>query len=141
MPAITPQAWPCTCRDLRIPIWTSVGSASLSLTGEFMQSYPVFDATSIYSVFAVNLYKEALIRADYTMSEKLAVNAGYTRQDFGDEGGWGDVYVVGFTLRPLDTLTINVDYDRRSGYGGDLNGGALDVTYDAAKTLRLAAGV
>ena len=116
-------------------------TSSLSLTGEFLQSYPVFDTTSIYSVFAVNLYKEALIRADYTVSEKLAVNAGYTRQDFGDEGGWGDVYIVGVTIRPLETLTIAIDYDRRSGYGGDLNGGVLELNYDASQQLRLAAGV
>lgn len=115
--------------------------ANLSLTGEYYQSYPTFDTTSIYSVFAVNRYKEAIVRADYTVNEKLAVNAGYTRQDFGDDEGWGDVYIVGFTLRPLDTLTIDIDYDRRSGYGGDLNGGTLDVNFDATKELRLGAGV
>lgn len=115
--------------------------ANLSLTGEYYQNYPTFDTTSIYSVFAVNQYKEALVRADYTISEKLAVNAGYTRQDFGDDGGWGDVYIVGCTLRPFETLTIDLDYDRRSGYGGDLNGGSVDVNYDATKELRLAAGI
>jgi hypothetical protein len=115
--------------------------ANLSLTGEYYQSYPTFDTTSIYSVFAVNQYKEAIARVDYTVNEKLAVNAGYTRQDFGDDEGWGDVYIVGCTVRPLDTLTIDIDYDRRSGYGGNLNGGAVDVNYDATKELRLAAGI
>ena len=26
---------------------------------------------------------------------------------------------LGVTLRPLDTLTIDIDYDHRSGYGGE----------------------
>ncbi|MFZ3114821.1 MAG: hypothetical protein WA133_12735 [Syntrophales bacterium] len=115
--------------------------ANLSLTGEYYQNYPTFDTTSIYSVFAVNRYKEIVARADYTLNENLAVNAGYTRQDFGDDGSRGDVYILGCTLRPLATLTIDLNYDRRSGYGGDLNGGAVDVAYDATKDLRLAAGL
>ncbi len=115
--------------------------ANLSLTGEYYQNYPTFDTTSIYSVFAVNRYKEVVARADYTLNENLAVNVGYTRQDFGDDDSRGDVYILGCTLRPLATLTIDLNYDRRSGYGGDLNGGALDVAYDATKELRLAAGL
>ncbi len=115
--------------------------ANLSLTGEYFQSYPTFDTTSIFSVFAVNLYKEGLLRADYTVSEKIALYGGYTRQDFGDEDGWGDVYTLGVTLRPRDNLTIDVDYDRRSGVGGSLNGGTLNANYEATKELRLGAGL
>ena len=116
-------------------------TANLSFTGEYYQSYPTFDTTSIYSVFAVNLYKEALLRADYTISAKLSVNAGYKRQDFGDEDGWGNVYIVGFTFRPFDALTIDLDYDRSTGYGGDLNGATLEANFDAMPQLRLAAGI
>ena len=116
-------------------------SANLSLTGEYYQNYPTFDSTSIYSVFAVNQYKEALVRGEFTVNEKLALNAGYTRQDFGDDSGWGDVYIFGCTFRPLETLAIDLDYNRRSGYGGDLNGGTVDVNYDVTKELRLAAGL
>ena len=116
-------------------------TANLSFTGEYYQSYPTFDATSLYSVFAVNRYREALVRADYNISEKMAVNAGYTKQDFGDADGKGNVYVVGFTFRPLATLTIDIGYDRSTGYGGDLNGGTLEVNFDATPALRLAAGL
>lgn len=116
-------------------------TANLSLTAEYYQSYPTFDATSLYSVFAVNRYKEALIRADYSISEKISINAGYTRQGFGDADGEANVYIVGFTLRPHKTLTIDIDYDRRSGYGGDLNGGTLAVNFDATPAWRLAAGL
>lgn len=116
-------------------------TANLSFTGEYYQSYPTFDTTSIFSVFAVNQYREALIRADYNVSEMLGVNAGYTRQDFGDADGKGHVYVVGLTIRPLKTLTIDIDYDRSTGYSGDLNGGTLEVNFDATPALRLAAGI
>ncbi len=115
-------------------------TANLSFTGEYYQSYPTFDTTSIYSVFAVNRYKEALVRADYSVSEMLSVYGGYTRQDFGDADGEGDVYILGITLRPFSTLTIDIDYDHRNGYGGTLNGGTLEVNFDATPALRLAAG-
>ena len=115
-------------------------TANLSLTAEYYQSYPTFDTTSIYSVFAVNRYKEALVRGDYSVTEKLSVYGGFTRQDFGDADGEGNVYIVGITLRPLTALTIDIDYDRREGYGGTLNGGTLEVNFDATPALRLAAG-
>jgi predicted porin len=44
-------------------------------------------------------------------------------------------------LRPIDKLTIGLSYDGRFDYGGDLNGGMLDVTYDATKELQVAAGM
>ena len=115
-------------------------TANLSLTAEYYQSYPTFDTTSIFSVFAVNRYKEALARADYSVNEYVSVYGGYTRQDFGDGDGEGNVYILGITLRPFSALTIDIDYDRRTGYGGTLNGGTVEVNYDATETLRVAAG-
>ncbi|WP_298432676.1 hypothetical protein [Geobacter sp.] len=114
--------------------------ARLIFTGEWYQSYPTFDTTSIYSVFAVNRYQEGVFRVDYTITDMFAVNGGYTRQDFGDDGT-SDVFEVGCTIRPIEKVTINLNYDRRDGYGGQLNGGMLDVTYDATKSLQLATGM
>lgn len=115
-------------------------TANLVLTGEWFQSYPTFDTTSIYSVFAVNRYQEGVVRADYTINENIAVNAGYSRQDYGDDGT-ADVYEAGCTLRPINTLTIGLAYDRHEGYGGHLDGGTFDVTWDATKELMLAGGL
>jgi hypothetical protein len=115
-------------------------TSSLIFTGEWYQSYPTFDATSIYSVFAVNRYQEYLFRADYTINSYVSVHGGYTKEDFGDNST-SDVVEVGVTLRPIDTLAVNLSYDRTSGYSGDLNGGMLDVTYDASKVLQLSAGM
>ncbi|KAF0217562.1 MAG: hypothetical protein FD174_3241 [Geobacteraceae bacterium] len=115
-------------------------TAKLIFTGEWFQSYPTFDTTSIFSVFAVNRYQEGVFRADYTITDKIAVNAGYSRQDYGDDG-FADVYEVGCTLRPVDTVTVGLAYDKRQGVGGRLDGGIFDATWDATKELQLAGGL
>lgn len=113
--------------------------ADLVLTGEWYQSYPTFDSTSIYSVFAVSRYQEGVFRADYTINDMFSVNAGYSRQDY--EGDDADVFEVGCRIRPIDNLQLNLNYDRRSGYGGKLNGGIAEVIYEPIKPLELAAGM
>jgi hypothetical protein len=115
-------------------------TADLVLTGEWYQSFPTFDTTSIFSVFAVNRYQEWVSRGDYTISEKVSVHAGYSRQVYGD-GGHADVYEAGCTLRPVPTLAIGLAYDKREGFGGSLDGGTFDVTWDATKDLQLAGGL
>jgi hypothetical protein len=114
--------------------------SNLVLTGEYYQSYPTFDATSFYSVFAVDLYQEAVFRADYTINEMISLNAGYTSQWFG-EGGRGHIYHIGCGLRPIEPLLINLEYDNNQGYNGKTNGFLADVYYDVTKTLQLAGGM
>jgi len=114
--------------------------SNLVLTGEYYQSYPTFDATSFYSVFAVNLYQEAVFRADYTINEMISINAGYTSQWFG-EGGRGHIYHIGCGLRPIEPLLINLEYDNNQGYNGKTNGFLADVYYDVTKALQLAGGM
>ncbi len=111
---------------------------NLIFTAEWYQSYPMFDATSIYSVFAVNRYQEGVIKADYRINKMFSVNAGYTRQDY--EEGASDVFEVGVGIRPLDTLRMNLNYDYISGYDGKRNGANVDVEYEALKDLKVAAG-
>ena len=115
-------------------------TANLVLTGEWFQSYPTFDTTSIYSVFAVNRYQEGVFRADYTINEMFAVNAGYSRQDYGDDAN-ADVFEVGVRIKPIHQVTLSLNYDRRSGYGGDLNGGTAEIAYEPFKKLELAGGI
>ena len=115
-------------------------TANLIFTGEWYQSYPTFDTTDIFSVFAVNRYQEYVFRADYTINEFVAVHGGYTKEDFGDNST-SDVVEVGVTFHPVDKVTVNLSYDRTSGYGGELNGGMLDVAYDMNKMVQLAAGM
>ena len=115
-------------------------TAKLVLTGEWYQSFPVFDADSIYAVFAVNRYQEGVFRADYTVNDKVSVNLGYSRQDYGLDGE-ANQYEVGCRLRPMEDVQVGLSYDKRTGYNGSLDGGMADVTFEATKRLQLAAGV
>jgi hypothetical protein len=114
-------------------------TADLVFTAEWYQSYPTFDNTSIYAVFAVNRYEEAVFHADYTINEKISVNAGYAWEDY--EGDNANVFDVGFRYRPIEKVQLTLDYENRSGYGGKLNGGILEVSYEQSKQLDLAAGI
>ncbi|WP_298432682.1 hypothetical protein [Geobacter sp.] len=113
--------------------------SNLIFTGEWYQSYPVFDTTSIYSVFAVDRYQEAVFRADYTINDRITVNGGYTSQWF-EEGGRGHIYQLGCSVRPLEPLQLNVEYDNNQGYNGKTNGVLVDAYYDLTRALQLAGG-
>jgi len=113
--------------------------ADLVLTGEWYQSYPIFDSTSIYSVFAVSRYQEGVFRVDYSINDKISVNAGYSRQIYEDADA--DVFELGCRLRPIEHLSLNLNYDHRNGYGGRLNGGIADVYYDINKMIEIAGGI
>jgi hypothetical protein len=114
-------------------------TSDLILTGEWYQSYPTFDSTSIFAVFAVNRYQEGVFRVDYTINDKISANAGYRREDFETDNA--DVYEVGCRIRPFEEILLNLNYDRRRGYGGRLDGGIAEVVYEPIKPLELAAGL
>ena len=115
-------------------------SSDLVLTGEWYQSYPIFDNSSIYSVFAVDRYQEGLFRADYTINDKIGVNVGYTRQSYAENGNT-DVYEIGTRIRPIEKVQLNLSYDYQFGYSGKLNGGAAEIIYEPIKPLELAGGI
>ncbi|WP_277058428.1 hypothetical protein [Trichlorobacter lovleyi] len=115
-------------------------TTDLVLTAEWFQSYPTFDYTSIYSVFAVDRYQEGSFRADYTINDMFAVRGAYKRQDFGENTA-GDVYEVGLKIRPFTSLMFDLAYDRRQGYAGSLDGFTFDVQYDVKPNLQLAGGM
>ncbi|RII30043.1 MAG: hypothetical protein CXR30_09630 [Geobacter sp.] len=115
-------------------------TSDLIFTGEWYQSYPTFDSTSIYSIFAVDRYQEGVFRVDYTINDKIGVNVGYSKQDYG-EGADADVYEIGCRIRPIEQVQVNLNYDKRTGYGGKLDGGIAEVIYQPTKPLELAAGI
>ena len=117
-------------------------TANLVFTGEWYQSYPTFDSTSIYSVFAVDRYQEFIVRADYTINDMISINAGYNKQLYGfNSNDDADVVEVGCRIRPIEQVQLNLNYDHRNGYGGKLNGGIAEITYEPIKPLELAAGI
>lgn len=114
--------------------------SNLIVTGEYSRSYPTFDTTSIYSVFAVNRYQEGLFRIDYTINERVSVNGGYNRQWYG-EGAIANVYLVGIRLRPVEQLKLTMEYDNRQGYYGRTNGVIVDADLKIGRNAQLAAGI
>lgn len=115
-------------------------TSSLVFTGEYFQSYPIFDTTSIYSVFAVDRYQEGVLKVNYRFNEIVSVYGGVTREEFGDGGG-AFVWQAGTALRPIDPLGITVEYDARNGYYGKTNGIISDVTFDITKNAQVAGGI
>jgi len=90
-------------------------------------------------VFAVSRYQEGVFRLDYTINDMISVNAGYSLQDY--EGEDADVFAIGCRIRPVEQVQLNLSYDRRKGYGGDLDGGIAEITYEPIKPLELGAGI
>lgn len=109
----------------------------LTLRGEYYESYPTFDAFSIYSVFAVNQYKELSIAAEYQITSKYRVSAKYAREDFSDNET-ADVYGIGFLARPIKGLTINASYENRVGYAASISGFRIFGEYKIARVSILA---
>ena len=114
--------------------------SNLVFTGEWYQSYPIFDNSSIYSVFAVDRYQEGLFRADYSLNDRFSVNAGYSRQIYG-EGPDVNVYEIGTRFRPIEPVQVSLNYDFQNGDGNLLNGGGAEVTYTPIKPLDLSGGI
>ncbi len=48
---------------------------------------------------------------------------------------------LGCRIRPMERLQVSLNYDYRHGYGGNLNGGIADVSYEVSKKLELAGGI
>ena len=113
---------------------------NLMLTAEHFESYPTFDTTSIYSVFAVDQFKENVIRAEYTAASWFDVSMGFSREDFG-EGGGAKLYEAGFKIRPSVNTTIGLFHDRRAGYPGSLKGYKIYGEYSAMGKWKASAGI
>jgi hypothetical protein len=112
----------------------------MSITGEYFSSYPNFDADSIFTVFAVTRYREALCRVDYIVNPGLTLFASYTRADY--DGPKADIGSLGARIMPerAKGLAVRAAVDLRQGYPGDLTGFNLSADY-AFRKATLAAGI
>jgi hypothetical protein len=113
---------------------------NLVVKGEFYHSYPTFDATSIYSVFAVDKYREYMVSAEYRISSPVSVFASYVRQTY-EEDSNADVFRMGARLIPIEKLAVNASVDYRHGYGGNLWGFEVSGNYRLNEKIAVAAGV
>ncbi len=109
----------------------------LVLRGEYYNSYPTFDITSVYSIFAVDKYQEKSIAAEYQLTSNYRVSVKYARENFGSDAD-ADVYEVGFLAKPIKDLTLNAIYEKRNGYAGELSGIRLYGEYKIRKAAILA---
>lgn len=115
-------------------------STNLMIKGEFYHSYPTFDATSIYSVFAVEKYREYLLRAEYSLKAPVNIFASYVKQTY-DGSDDADLYTLGTTIFPTDTISVTTSLDYRNGYDGNLWGFEVSGDYKIKKKFLVSAGV
>ncbi len=111
----------------------------LILRAEYYQNRPTFDAFSFYRYFNVNDYKEMSLAAEYQVNAEYQVYGKYAREDFGDDAT-ANLYDIGLFARPIKDLSLNVSYEYRDGYAGQLNGFRINGVYKISKTA-ISAGI
>ncbi len=109
----------------------------LILRGEYYQSYPTFDAASVYNIFAVDKYQEKSVAAEYYFTKNYRVSVKYAREDFSGDAT-ADVYAVGLFAKPIKDLTLNASFEKRNGYAGQLSGIRLYGEYRIYKASIMA---
>lgn len=112
----------------------------LTLNAEFFRSVPVFDATSIFAVFAVERFQEILLRADYDLNPKITLNGEFRNESFSG-GDTANVGELGVRYRPRDGFNLYGSGIYRVGTGGNLYGFELSGDMVVKKMYILAAGV
>lgn len=112
----------------------------LTLNAEYFRSIPVFDATSIYVVFAVEEFQEFLLRADYDLTPKITLSGEYRNESYGggDEANVGE---AGVRYRPKDGTSVYGAGIWRVGTGGNLYGFELSGDTVFGRMYTLAAGI
>ncbi len=122
---------------------------NLMVKAEYYQAYPTFDATSIYSVFAVDRYREYLVRAEYYLEAPVTLFAAYAHQMY-EDGLNADKYMLGARINPSKELTVSASFDYRTEHSdftvagetkGKLYGFEVTGDYRFRKDLAVSAGV
>ena len=100
-----------------------------SLRAEYLYSLPVFSSTSIFSVFAVDEYQEALLEANYRLGQGLTAFGRYIRE-FYESVDDADVLEAGLEqLRTKKFSGYLVGTYRSDDDGQDLAGVKLHAAY------------
>jgi hypothetical protein len=100
-----------------------------SLRAEYLYSLPVFSSVSIYSVFAVDEYQEALLEFNYHIRRGLMAFGRYTHE-FYESVDDADVFEVGIEMLRTEKLSgyLSGIY-RMDDDGQDLKGVKAHVAY------------
>lgn len=114
---------------------------NLSVKAEFYHAYPTFDSTSIFSVFAVDKFREYLLSAEYSLPKApVSLFGQYKRQTYEDTSN-ADVFAVGARFFPTDRLTLSASVDYRHSYEDRDWGFEIMGDYKINKKFLVAAGV
>ncbi|MBI5418938.1 MAG: hypothetical protein HZA60_02510 [Deltaproteobacteria bacterium] len=119
-------------RTAILPKWT--------FNAEFFRTVPVFDASSIFAVFAVERFQEILLRAQYDLGKRISLNGEYRNESFGG-GDTANVGELGVRYRPADGMSLYGAGIWRVGTGGNLAGFELSGDKVVLQKYILAAGV
>jgi hypothetical protein len=114
-------------------------SSRFSLKGEYYEAFPTFDATSIYSVFAVDKYFEYMFRASYDVNLKFNIFTSYKRQEY-QENDSADVASAGGIYKVDKTTYLNASFDYRDGLDGLIWGAQAHGDYGISENLTASAG-
>ncbi|HSH69041.1 MAG TPA: hypothetical protein VK997_03920 [Deferrisomatales bacterium] len=115
-------------------------SPQWSLSAGYLYSLPVFDSTSIYSVFAVEEYEEVTGQFQYNITRGLRAFAQYTREMY-DEFADANVYEVGVEqVRTTRFSGYLVGTYRDDADGQDLRGVKARAAYRFTDRLEAGAG-
>ena len=116
-----------------------------TVKSEYFGYTPVFDSTSIYSVFAADEYKELSVSADYRLDRSWTVFGSYSREmyeSFSDsnvveagcelrkKGGYGGYVAAIFRSGDEDLRGIKVDYRMPAPYDIRMDIGAEYNVYN-----------
>ena len=116
-------------------------ATNLAIKAEYYQSFPTFNSTDIYSVFAVDKYHEYLVRVDYSLDTVLPMTpfVSYARQTYEDDENANN-FIIGTRFYPIKELTVNLSFDKRTGYGGKTWGFELTGDYRINNKFLISAG-
>lgn len=112
----------------------------LTLNAEYFRSIPVFEATSIFSVFAVDRFQEVLLRADYDLTPKITLDGEFRNENYGG-GDTANAGEAGLRYRMGNGVTLYGAGIWRIGTGGNLAGFELSGDMVVKKDYLLSAGV
>ncbi|MDT8395607.1 MAG: hypothetical protein RRA32_04030 [bacterium] len=116
-----------------------------TVRSEYFGYTPVFDSTSVYSVFAVDQYEEVSVSADYRLDRSWTLFGSYTREmyeSFDDsnvveagcelrkKGGYGGYVAAVYRSGDEDLKGIKVDYRMPAPYDVKVDVGAEYNVYN-----------
>ena len=115
-----------------------------TIRGEYFFSYPTFDATSIYAIFAASEFHAGSLFMDYYISERLSFYGGYTAEFFEINDAEDDdahLFEVGAHTK-VEGIRLAGAVVVREGYPGDIIGFSLSADRSFLNhKLDLAAGI